>query len=116
VLQCCILKPFAFFFLFTALGKRKKYFSPSHYSVETPERVKVVLVITCFLCKKIQMRSFINKTKKEKLHGLSPRVNYTDRATAACRRSDCQLLRGQRDGSLRPYSQFLDRSRYFSIK
>jgi hypothetical protein len=28
-----------------------------------------------------------------KLHGLSPRENYTDRATAACRRSDCQLLR-----------------------
>jgi hypothetical protein len=31
--------------------------------------------------------------KKEKLHGRSPRANYTDRATAACRRSDCQLLR-----------------------
>jgi hypothetical protein len=30
---------------------------------------------------------------KLKLHGLSPRVNYTDRATAACRRSDCQLVR-----------------------
>jgi hypothetical protein len=30
---------------------------------------------------------------KTKLHGLSPRANYTDRATAACRRSDCQLLR-----------------------
>jgi hypothetical protein len=28
-----------------------------------------------------------------KLHGLSPRVNYTDRATAASRRSVCQLLR-----------------------
>jgi hypothetical protein len=46
-----------------------------------------------------------------KLHGLSPRANYTDRATAACRRSDCQLLRikvprGQLDGSLRPYSRF----------
>jgi hypothetical protein len=27
------------------------------------------------------------------LHGLSPRANYTDRATAACQRSDCQLLR-----------------------
>jgi hypothetical protein len=27
------------------------------------------------------------------LHNLSPRTNYTDRATAACRRSDCQLLR-----------------------
>jgi hypothetical protein len=29
---------------------------------------------------------------KKKLHGLSPRANYTDRATAACRRSDCQLV------------------------
>jgi hypothetical protein len=28
-----------------------------------------------------------------KLHGLSPRANYTDQVTAACRRSDCQLLR-----------------------
>jgi hypothetical protein len=27
------------------------------------------------------------------LHGLSPRANYTDRETAACWRSDCQLLR-----------------------
>jgi hypothetical protein len=30
---------------------------------------------------------------KKKLHGLSPRANYTDRATSACRRSDCQLVR-----------------------
>jgi hypothetical protein len=50
--------------------------------------------------------------KKIKLHGLSLRANYTDRTTAACRRSDCQLFygwrvsRGQRDGSLRPYSRF----------
>jgi hypothetical protein len=29
----------------------------------------------------------------KKLHGLSPRANYTDRTTAACWRSDCQLLR-----------------------
>jgi hypothetical protein len=29
----------------------------------------------------------------KKLHGLSPQANYTDRATTACRRSDCQLLR-----------------------
>jgi hypothetical protein len=34
----------------------------------------------------------MNETKT-KLHGLSPRANYTDRATAACRRSECQLLR-----------------------
>jgi hypothetical protein len=32
-------------------------------------------------------------TLKKKLLGLSPRANYTDRATAACRWSDCQLLR-----------------------
>jgi hypothetical protein len=30
---------------------------------------------------------------EKQLHGLSPRANHTDRATAACRRSDCQLLR-----------------------
>jgi hypothetical protein len=34
-----------------------------------------------------------SKKKKTKLHSLSPRENYTDRATAACRRSDCQLVR-----------------------
>jgi hypothetical protein len=28
-----------------------------------------------------------------KLHGLSPRANYTDRATAASRQSGCRLLR-----------------------
>jgi hypothetical protein len=31
----------------------------------------------------------INTKTKTKLHGLSLRANYTDRATAACRRSDC---------------------------
>jgi hypothetical protein len=31
-------------------------------------------------------------THKTKLCGLSPRANSTDRATAAYRRSDCQLL------------------------
>jgi hypothetical protein len=37
-------------------------------------------------------RSKLTKIKT-KLHGLSPRANYTDRATAACWQSDCQLLR-----------------------
>jgi hypothetical protein len=51
------------------------------------------------------------KYKFLELHGLSPRANYTDRATAACRRSDWQIWgqrvpRGQRDGFLRPYSWF----------
>jgi hypothetical protein len=30
--------------------------------------------------------------KKKSLHGLSPRANYTDRATAACRRSDLPIF------------------------
>jgi hypothetical protein len=58
----------------------------------------------------------------KKLHGLSLRANYTDLATAACRRSDCQLVvdRGCHVVSVTdPYGRilaFLDRSRYFSIK
>jgi hypothetical protein len=40
----------------------------------------------------INMPNWNTKTKT-KLRGLSPWVNYTDRATTACRRSDCQLLR-----------------------
>jgi hypothetical protein len=34
-----------------------------------------------------------NQSGGKKLHGLNSQANYTDRATAACRRSDCQLLR-----------------------
>jgi hypothetical protein len=34
-----------------------------------------------------------SKQIKTELRGPSPRANYTDRATTACRRSDCQLLR-----------------------
>jgi hypothetical protein len=38
-------------------------------------------------------KNMTSNVEKKKLHGLSPRANYTDRATAACRRSDCQFLR-----------------------
>jgi hypothetical protein len=53
---------------------------------------------------------------------LSPRANYTDRATAACRRSDWQILRDRGCHMVSvtdTYGRilgFLDRSRYFSIK
>jgi hypothetical protein len=56
------------------------------------------------------------------LHGLSPRTNYTDRATAICRLCDFQLFadRGCHMVSVTdPYGRilgFLDRGRYFSIK
>jgi hypothetical protein len=57
-----------------------------------------------------------------KLHGLSPRANYTDRATAACQRNECQIFadRGCHVVSVTdPYGRilgFLDRSRYLFIK
>jgi hypothetical protein len=58
---------------------------------------------------------------KTKLVVWCPRVNYTDRATATCRRSDCQLFadRGCHMVSVTdPYGRilgFIDRSRYFYI-
>jgi hypothetical protein len=39
------------------------------------------------------MKAETCRDHKKKLHGLSPRAKYTDRATAASWRSDCQLLR-----------------------
>jgi hypothetical protein len=52
---------------------------------------------TCYSYNEYWPREYARKDnvihKNKKLHGLSPRANYTDRATAACRRSDCQLLR-----------------------
>jgi hypothetical protein len=53
---------------------------------------------------------------------MSPRANYTDRATAACRRSECQPLADRECHVVSvtdPYGRilvFLDRNRYFSIK
>jgi hypothetical protein len=64
----------------------------------------------------------LKDTEKKKLHGLSPRANYTYRATAAYRWSDCQLVRieGATWSAWRippaVFLGFLDRSRYFSIK
>jgi hypothetical protein len=51
-------------------------------------------LVTYFLKATVSALNSVIITKtKTKLHGLSPRANYTDRATVACRRSDCQLLR-----------------------
>jgi hypothetical protein len=85
----------------------KKYATAAIYWVEALEHLASTFLSN--VCINLQVYKTTKKTKK--LHGLSPRANYTDRATAACRRSDCQLLRievqrGQRDGSLRPYIRF----------
>jgi hypothetical protein len=72
------------------------------------------LLLTIIDC--VQGLGEIMKALKTKLRGLSPRANYTDRATAACRRSDCQLFadRGCHVVSVTdPYGRilrFLDRS------
>jgi hypothetical protein len=64
----------------------------------------------------------MHRKTKLKLHGLGPLANYSYRETAACRRSNCQLLadRGCHVVIVTdPYGRilgFLDRSRYFSIK
>jgi hypothetical protein len=61
--------------------------------------------------------------KKTNSAALSPQANYTDWATATCRRSlvptfvDRGVSRGQRGGSPTVVNvSFLDRSRYFSFK
>jgi hypothetical protein len=41
----------------------------------------------------LQYPCSLSNKQTNKLHALSAQANYTDRATAACRRSDCQLLR-----------------------
>ena len=62
------------------------------------------------------------ETTIKKLRGLSPRANSTDRAAAAGRRSQCQLLRieGVTWSAQRVPTAvnlcFLDRSRYFFIQ
>jgi hypothetical protein len=68
--------------------------------------VHVRIFLHCCKVKRIKLRSgslytrwdyvhveFVHRTKKKtNVRGLSPQTNYTDRATAACRRSYCQLL------------------------
>jgi hypothetical protein len=74
----------------------------------------------CRTCQKTSMHKqliiqnchiHIHLITKHKLHGLSSRANYTDRATAAVGEviaNFCgyRVPRGQRDGTLRPYSRF----------
>jgi hypothetical protein len=84
------------------------------------------VTVTCFGCAVNRNNCLRMTTHPDSLslslHGLSPRANYTDRATGACRRSDCQPFadRGFHMVSvMEPYGRFLgflDRSRYFSIK
>jgi hypothetical protein len=106
------------------------YSSHICYSVTFPHpgygrvigKIEMLVEPSPFALSVYEFTGTVEKTKKTKLHGLSPRANYTDRETAACRRSDCQLVRieGATWSAWRIPSAvflgFLDRSRYFSIK
>jgi hypothetical protein len=56
----------------------------------TPISVHADLCIRLIQFTSLEMKL---KLKLTKLRGLIPRANYTDRTTAACRRSWCRLLR-----------------------
>jgi hypothetical protein len=64
---------------------------PSHLNMARQLLIKPKVSSKGF-CERTYTKYF-EKKKKTTILGLSPRANYTDRATAACRRSDCQLFR-----------------------
>jgi hypothetical protein len=66
---------------------------PTAPSSSSPSRVRTVGPLVADVPSGFTLISPMNNNKKTKLHGLSLQANYTDLATAACRRSDCQLLR-----------------------
>jgi hypothetical protein len=63
------------------LGLQGRDFKPPHQSCEHPIKSDSDRESCCIATK-----------TKTKLHGPSPRANYTERATATCRQSECQLL------------------------
>jgi hypothetical protein len=79
--------------------------------------LRVIFLSTIWMLQFTWIKLFSSKTKT-KLRGLSPQANYADRATAACRGSQCQLFadRGCRVVSATdPHSRILgfqDRSQY----
>jgi hypothetical protein len=98
--------------LYSGVRHSFRRFQVSLLSLDEVERNRALAIhVTCW-----------NKTKKLKTVALRPQANYTDRATAACRRSLCQLLRINGvtwSAQLIPTAVnlgFLDRSRYFSIQ
>jgi hypothetical protein len=81
-----------------------KYVNPclqrhtSHY-INKSSRIRIMLCVhinfylqTHILQPINELQPLISK-KTNKLHGVSPRANYTSRATAAFRQIDCQHLR-----------------------
>jgi hypothetical protein len=67
----------------------------NYYNPIQPLYESGALKMTSTMCMKINiLKTHLGAMlRKKKLHGPNSRANYTDRATADCRRSDCQLLR-----------------------
>jgi hypothetical protein len=68
---------------------------PDSHSPEDLQKTELHKVVQqiCNINEEGKSRLHRKQTTNNKLHGLSPQANCIDRATAACRRSDCQLLR-----------------------
>jgi hypothetical protein len=62
-------------------------------SVHAPHPVSLRFILMFYIHLRLCFPNVLFPSAFKKLHGLSPRANYTYRATAACRRSDCQLVR-----------------------
>jgi hypothetical protein len=93
------------------------YFPPKRRALSKLYGVTTTsFIVTAEILTDKEAKDFLNSTD------FSLQANYTDRATAACRRSQCQLLRieGVAWSAQRIPTAvilgFLDRSRYFSIQ
>jgi hypothetical protein len=96
-----MFRPIWAIFRYYVYKKFVSFLSPLSPPVSEPLTYRAVLLSTLLqdilntshhlLNVLLQLENILGLQKK--LHGLSPRANYTDRATAACRRSDCQLVR-----------------------
>jgi hypothetical protein len=91
--DCAIFNLLFLLFVYSASIHISKYRQPSFATVLQRDPL-YTYITTCF--ELIQSHHQVLSHTKKKLHGLSPQANYTDRATSACRRSDCQLLRIER--------------------
>jgi hypothetical protein len=75
-------------------GGGKIWLGQQHFDRKTSMGRTTTWDLGVYGAKQMYLRdNYLEETKqtKNKLHGLSPRANYTDRATAAYRRSDWQL-------------------------
>jgi hypothetical protein len=77
-------------------GEFLNYITTLIQSTAASIHVPCYSLFTCYLSQQWELHNpkcwHHHHINKKNLHGLSPWANYTGRATAACRRSDCQIF------------------------